>query len=188
MEKITRFQKPKRTLTLAIRLVSLIFVILFLLCSCSREPSICELLDTNSTYTELNLSQSQKRLTQYISINALYKSGNSCIFHTSTYKGKDYGISQLGILVKNNTITKIIGFQLKDLHNREDVCYSNVYLKNFIGKNLLNMEPLSGDYTPENNADVIYVSQASYTSKAILYTINAVAKFYQSNYSSFFAN
>ncbi|NLT18536.1 MAG: FMN-binding protein [Clostridiales bacterium] len=109
-------------------------------------------------------------------IENYYVSGEKKIFYVISERGYVDKINLI-ILLDGSTIQKIQGIDIKESDNYGMKCFSGDFLTQFEGIDLLTIEVVRGKETPYDEGEIIYVTHATTTSKAIISAINAVATF-----------
>jgi hypothetical protein len=146
------------------------------LVSCSNTPNYPALVDPDNKYEEVSLSEEQKVIYPNCTIENYYVSGEKKIFYVISERGYVDKINLI-ILLDGSTIQKIQGIDIKESDNYGMKCFSGDFLTQFEGIDLLTIEVVRGKETPYDEGEIIYVTHATTTSKAIISAINAVATF-----------
>lgn len=147
--------------------------------SCTGENNYTSLIDPSNTYEEISLTEEQKNIYPSCIIENYYSSSERKIFVVVANEGFK-GDLKLLILLEAATILKIQGVDIQETPEYGGKCFSGNYLDQFIGIDLLAIETITGKETPYDEGDIIYVSHATFTSKAVIDGVNAVATLLQS--------
>lgn len=163
------------------KIISLVIllVLCFSLAACGKEdavPQYYTYVDTSRDYTQQTLTQQQKDAYSYASIQNYYISGEYKVFRVVSkfgYKGE----VQLALLLNGTKVEKIAGIDVQESANYGAKCFKESYLKQFYGTDLAETKELRGKAKPRDEGEVVYVTGATVTSRAVLDAVNAVAKF-----------
>lgn len=128
----------------------------------------------DAEFNEKPLNETQRTLYKKTTIEHLLECGSKQIFYVKGIKEQDFGDVCLIVLVEDNIITKIVPDKINEPHGNGSQCFSAIYLNNFIGLDLSEIDFLEGRKRPSNDSDIIYVSGATYTSKTLIDCINAI--------------
>lgn len=162
--------------------ISLSLIILLstvLLGSCKTKIDYASIIDPDAYYKETRLTDQEKNVYQFCRIENYYTSGEKKIFRVVAEKAYVEELNLL-ILIEGSTIVKIQGIEVKESEKYGMKCFSGNYLNQFIGLDLSQIEIVRGKDTPYDTGEIIYVSHATITSKAIIAAVNAVATFLKS--------
>lgn len=160
-------------------------VLLLALCTslfaCGKEDKedFCANIDTSREYTEQALDDTARQAYSYATIQNYYTSGDYKVFRVISkfgYKGE----IELAILLCGTTVERIVGINIQESINYGAKCFKDSYLIQFYGTNLAEKKVLKGKAKPRDNGDIIYVTSATVTSRAIIDAVNAVAVFINS--------
>jgi len=177
--EISQALKKVKCVLGVILLIVLAVSSLFLL-SCSNKIDYPSLIDPNNTYEEINLSEEQKNIYPNCTIENYFISGEKKIFRVISERGYVDEINLL-VLLDGTTIQKIQGIDVKESENYGMNCFTETYLTQFEGIDLAEIEVVRGKETPYDQGEIIYVTHATTTSKAIISAINAIASFIHSS-------
>lgn len=169
----------KVKIVLSIFLILLLFLLPLFLFSCSNSPNYPAMIDSNNTYEEIALSEEQKNIYPNCTIENYFISGEKKIFRVISERGFVDEINLL-VLLEGTTIQKIQGIDVKESENYGMNCFTGTYLTQFEGIDLAEIEVVRGKETPYDQGEIIYVTHATTTSKAIISAINAIASFIHS--------
>lgn len=156
----------------------LIFSTVFLV-SCSQTNDYPALIDPDNIYEEVNLSEEQRNIYPKCTIENYFISGENKIFRVISENGFVDEINLL-VLLEGTTIQKIQGIDVKESENYGMNCFTGTYLTQFEGIDLAEIEVVRGKETPYDQGEIIYVTHATTTSKAIISAVNAIAVFVNS--------
>ncbi|MFA7664369.1 MAG: FMN-binding protein [Clostridia bacterium] len=137
------------------------------------------MIDSNNTYEEIALSEEQKNIYPNCTIENYFISGEKKIFRVISERGFVDEINLL-VLLEGTTIQKIQGIDVKESENYGMNCFTGTYLTQFEGIDLAEIEVVRGKETPYDQGEIIYVTHATTTSKAIISAVNAIAVFVNS--------
>jgi Na+-translocating ferredoxin:NAD+ oxidoreductase RnfG subunit len=84
---------------------------------------------------------------------------------------------ELLALLEGTTIRQIKGLNVKESKNYGAKCFNDNFLSQFYGIDLAAAAPLSGRQDNYEDGDILYVTRATKTSRAIITAINAAALF-----------
>lgn len=169
----------KIKIVLSIFLILLLFLLPLFLFSCSNSPNYPAMIDSNNTYEEVALSEEQKNIYPNCTIENYFISGEKKIFRVISERGFVDEINLL-VLLEGTTIQKIQGIDVKESENYGMNCFTGTYLTQFEGIDLAEIEVVRGKETPYDQGEIIYVTHATTTSKAIISAVNAIAVFVNS--------
>lgn len=147
--------------------------------SCTGENNYTSLIDPSNTYEEISLTEEQKNIYPNCTIENYFISGEKKIFRVISERGFVDEINLL-VLLEGTTIQKIQGIDVKESENYGMNCFTGTYLTQFEGIDLAEIEVVRGKETPYDQGEIIYVTHATTTSKAILSAVNAIAIFVNS--------
>lgn len=168
-----------RVMKKIIFLVVLLLISSVTLAACGKEDAIVQYytyVDTSREYTEQTLTQQQMQAYSYANIQNYYTSGEYRVFRVVAkfgYKGE----VQLALLLNGTTVEKIAGIDVQETINYGAKCFKDNYLKQFYGIDLAEIQEIRGKARPRDEGEIVYVTGATVTSRAVIDAVNAVAKF-----------
>ena len=156
----------------------LIMILLLSLAACGEEETRDDVsyVDESRAYTEQPLTEEQKTAYRYATLERYYTSEDDKVFRVTAKLGFKGEVTVI-ILLNSTTVEKIAGVDIKESTNYGAKCFRDGYLERFYGLDLMEYEELSGKDRPEDEGEILYVTGATVTSKAIISAVNAVALF-----------
>lgn len=153
----------------------------FMLFGCTDKDTnnnIISQVDTVEGYKEIKLtSEELASLSKGTIEKVFFNDGKYVVLAMGNdgYKGD----VEVVVLIDNDTISKIKGYNIKETDTVGSRAFEDAFLLQFIGKNITEMERFRGDSKPSNNVDILYVTGATYSSKAVINAMNVVIEWYK---------
>lgn len=94
-------------------------------------------------------------------------------------KGGYNGSVIMIILIENNVIRNIKNVDNDETKEKSESVFSDSYLNQFIDKDIILFDSLVGASKPSSDTDIIYVTSATYSSKAVLNAVNSAILWYK---------
>ncbi|HHU42796.1 MAG: FMN-binding protein [Bacillota bacterium] len=153
-----------------------LIIILGLAClyGCQDRDNIISLVDSPEGYQKIDVIK-----TQYPNgeIRNIYKNDNKYVFHIVSHKGYA-GDVEIAFLIMDDEIKAMKGYKIKETKGYGTRAFEENYLNQFIGINLKGKEQLRGGSKPSQDIDIIYVTGATRTSKAVVIAFNILIEYY----------
>lgn len=153
-----------------------------LLCACkndSKDDDVPKIIDASREYQKQTLSNEQKNIADKVIIKGYYTSGDYKIVNVISNEGYA-GDVELLVLLNGTTVEKIMGINIKETADYGAKCFKDVFLSQFYNRDLKTMEPLLEKEDPYSPGDIIIVTHATKTSRAVIKAMNATALFIKS--------
>lgn len=168
----------KKNITVLILLCALIFC----LTACGEEEQKDDVsyVDTVNAYTEQPLTEAQQTAYRLATLNRYYTSGEYKVFRVTAKLGFNGEVVVI-ILLHGTTVEKIAGVDIRESADYGAKCFRDSYLSKFYGLDLMDYESLRGKDRPNDEGEIVYVTGATVTSKAVIASVNAVALFLHTN-------
>lgn len=158
-------------------LFALILILLFSLIACGEEKrDDVSYVDESRTYTEQPLTEEQKTAHRNTTLERYYTSGEYKVFRVTANLGFEGKVTVI-ILLDGTTVEKIAGVDIKESPNYGAKCFRDSYLERFYGLDLMEYDTLRGKDRPQDEGEILYLTGATVTSKALISAVNAVAVF-----------
>jgi len=138
-------------------------------------------VDTERTYAEQPLTEEQKTAYSLATIDKYYTSGDYKVFRVSAKLGFNGEVTAV-ILLNGTTIEKIAGVDIAESADYGAKCFRDSYLSRYYGLDLSQYEVLRGKDKPADDGEIVYLTGATVTSKALISAVNAVALFIHTNF------
>lgn len=88
------------------------------------------------------------------------------------------GILKIAVLIRELKIVSIKGYEVRETENYGMRAFEEPYLQQFYGQDIIRNGPLIGGKTPGENIHVVAVTQATYSSNAVLSSVNAIIAYF----------
>ena len=85
---------------------------------------------------------------------------------------------EIAFLIMDDEIKAMKGYKIKETKGYGTRAFEENYLNQFIGINLKGKEQLRGGSKPSQDIDIIYVTGATRTSKAVVIAFNILIEYY----------
>lgn len=171
------------------RIISAIFIylvcaavfaaIVYYTVSVSNAPDYPSMIDTARSYEAQEVSAEMKNVGNACRIENFYTSGEYKVIRVISEHGYVDEVELL-VLLQGTTVRAVKGINVKETADYGAKCFNDRFLSQFIGLDLANIEQLSGRQDNYEEGDILYVSHATTTSRAVIYAINAVSIFVKS--------
>jgi Na+-translocating ferredoxin:NAD+ oxidoreductase RnfG subunit len=157
-------------------LINIIFLIVlaFVFSACGSPEDYPSIIDPERAYEEVALSNDQKTVYEHCTVENYYVSDDYKIFRVISERGYVDEVELL-ILINGTTIEKIMGIKFKESAAYGAKCFNDSYLEQFIGIDLNEVPELAGKDSPTAEGEIIYLTHATVTSKAIIAAVNAAS-------------
>lgn len=163
-----------------ILLILIIFSVVLVGCGEEEVTDYPAYIDGSRTYAEQALAEEQKLAYSSAKIeNFFVAEDGHKVFRVISKYGYE-GEIEMVILLNGSKVEKIAGINIKETPSHGGRCFNDKNLERYYGFDLKEKGKLTGKPTPLDEGDVVYVSGATVTSKAIIDGINAVALFINS--------
>lgn len=151
-------------------------LVCFVACNNETETNYPKMIDNSREYSEQTLTEEQKNITDYCTIAGYYTSGDYKVIRVISSEGFNGDIDML-ILLNGTVVEKMIGIDIKETDEYGAKCFKDAFINQFNGKDLKTMEPLKGKEDPMSSGDILYVTHATTTSRALIKAVNATSLF-----------
>lgn len=136
-------------------------------------------VDTDAkNYVETRLSPAQKNIYPDCVIEKYYVNGDKKVFKVVSSRGYADKVNII-ILLNGTTVEKLVGVDNRETENYGAKCFNERFLNQFRGIDLSVITTLRGKNNNIQEGEIIYVSGATITSKAVIAAVNAVSAFLQ---------
>ncbi len=132
------------------------------------------MIDSERIYEEVGLTMEQKTMYPHCVVENCFVSDEYRIFRVVSKRGYIDEIEML-ILINGTVIERIVGITVKESEEYGAKCFNASYLEQFSGIDLHEIPEISGKATPSGEGEVIYLTHATVTSKAVIAGVNAAA-------------
>ncbi len=169
--------KMKKCLLLILNYI-IVTTFCFALAACGSPEDYPSMIDTERVYEEITLSEEQKAVYEHCTVENYYVSEQYKIFRVISERGYIDEVELL-ILINGTVIEKIAGINFKESAAYGAKCFNDSYLEQFIGIDLNEITEIAGKDTPTDEGEIIYLTHATVTSKAIIAAVNAASALMQ---------
>lgn len=169
-----------RKLTIKFLIILSVVILIFNLSACGdKEYShIISLVDDTGEYAVIDIKENKAYPKGHI--DKLFVNDNKYIFYIVAYNGYNSDLD-IVILVDNHIIKDIKGYNIQETPNVGTKAFEDSYINQFIGKDIRDYNSLEGSSKPNNDYDILYVTGATISSRAVLSAINITIEYYNNH-------
>lgn len=161
-------------------LALILLLLVFLSVACTNPGyDYPKMIDDTREYESVAVTDEQKNIAEYCRIEGYYVSGDYKIVRIVSERGHVDEIELL-VLIEGTILKEIKGVEIKETPGYGTKCFEDKFLTQFYERDLLTMEPLTGRQDNYEQGDILYVTGATRTSRALITGVNGVAAFIKS--------
>ncbi len=163
-----------------IRLIAVFTVVVFsfalFACDNADNTDYPSMIDDGREYTEVEITSEQKTIAKFCRIENYFVLGDFKIVRVISEQGYVDEIELL-VLLEGTTVKQIKGLNVKETADYGAKCFNDKFISQFYGIDLLTSPLLRGRQDNFEDGEILYVSHATTTSRALISAVNAVALF-----------
>jgi len=159
-------------------LITVLLTLTFCFFGCGGNDSdIISLVDDPEGYSKVELSE--KELTCYSlgNIVKVYRNGEKYVIDVIGKNGYA-GDVEIVVLIENGVISKIKPLKHNETEGKGTRAFDESYLNQFLLKDIKDADVLTGGGKPSDGIDILFVTEATYTSNAVLNAVNTLIVWY----------
>lgn len=162
------------------RVIALIGILILSLSlvSCRETDNIISLVDDPTGYSLIETNYQ----CDYGEILEIYSNQSKLVMYVSGKDGYN-GDIEIIVLIEDDKIREIVGYDIKETKDVGTKALEDNYLRQFIDIEI-NRDILVGGNKPNEDINILYVTGATFSSKAVLRAINTIILWRASNSSS----
>lgn len=150
-----------------------------------KKQTIINLVDNSGIkYSEVTLSDAEKIANESGKINNLYESGDFQIFYVTAYDGYNGDVEMI-VLLEKGIVKALSGINIKESKDYGAKAFNDSYLSQFIGMDLSKIQTIKYGGTPSDDVDIVVVTHATMTSRAIIDTIEIICTYSKHSFFKF---
>lgn len=168
--------KMKAKIIVVVLLIVCVALVTFGVACKDSQDNYAPMIDNTREYKSVTVTAEQKNIADYCRIENYYTSAKYKVLRVVSERGYG-GEIELLVLLEGTTLEKIKVIKADETAGYGTKCFEDKFLEQFYGKDLLTIEPLTGRQDNYESGDILYVTSATKTSRAVISAINAVSLF-----------
>lgn len=152
----------------------------FILLGCtdkSFNEEIISLVDNVEDYKEITIKEDDSHPYLQGEIEKVFQNKQKYVIYAIGHGGYK-GDIELVVLIDNDIITNIKGYNIQETDDVGTKAFADAFLSQFMNRNITELDRFKGGNRPSDRIDILYVTGATYSSKAVLNAINTVIAWY----------
>jgi Na+-translocating ferredoxin:NAD+ oxidoreductase RnfG subunit len=171
--------KQIKKLIVVVLLVACVALVVFNVACKKEQDNYAPMIDNAREYVGVSISPEKKNIANYCRIENYYTSAEYKVIRVIAERGYA-GEIELLVLLEGTTLKKTKVIKSDETPGHGTKCFEDKFLEQFYEKDLSTIEPLIGKEEKNESGDILYVTGATKTSRAIISAINAVILFIKS--------